>query len=82
MNAHRVETTIAKDRTLLLQDLPFGAGQAVEVIVLASDENPSSSVAAKQSDMSANEWETASHAALKGVWDNEDDAVYDNLRSK
>jgi hypothetical protein len=32
--AHRVETVLSKDGTLLLEHLPFRAGQAVEVIVL------------------------------------------------
>jgi YD repeat-containing protein len=34
INAHRVETTLTQDRTLTLEDLPFQAGDAVEVIVL------------------------------------------------
>jgi hypothetical protein len=34
MNVHRVETTLNQDGTLILSDLPFHAGDAVEVIVL------------------------------------------------
>lgn len=34
MNEHRVETVINQDGTLTLTDLPFQAGDAVEVIVL------------------------------------------------
>ena len=34
MNAHRVETTINQDGTLTLKDIPFQAGDAVEVIIL------------------------------------------------
>lgn len=34
MNAHRVETTINQDGTLILKDIPFQAGDAVEVIIL------------------------------------------------
>lgn len=34
MNAHRLETVVNQDGTLTLEDLPFKAGDAVEVIVL------------------------------------------------
>ena len=34
MSAHRIETTLAKDGTLTLTNLPFHAGDAVEVIIL------------------------------------------------
>lgn len=34
LQAHRVETTLTEDGTLTLQQLPFQAGEAVEVIVL------------------------------------------------
>lgn len=34
MNSHRVETTINQDGTLTLKDIPFRAGDAVEVIIL------------------------------------------------
>ncbi|MFB2921440.1 MULTISPECIES: hypothetical protein [Aerosakkonema] len=35
MNAHRVKATLTQDGTLTLNDLPFHAGDSVEVIVLA-----------------------------------------------
>ena len=35
MNAHRVETTLTEDGSLTLKDLPFHAGDSVEIIVLA-----------------------------------------------
>ncbi len=35
MQAHRVEATIEQDGTLTLENLPFHAGEVVEVIVLA-----------------------------------------------
>ena len=35
METHRIETTLEKDGTLTLTDLPFHAGETVEVIVLA-----------------------------------------------
>jgi hypothetical protein len=34
MNAYKVEMVLAEDGALLLQNLPFHAGDAVEVIVL------------------------------------------------
>jgi len=37
MRAHRVETTVQESGTVALKDLPFGAGERVEVIVLAPD---------------------------------------------
>ena len=33
MTTHRVETVIRRDRTVLLKDLPFQAGESVEVII-------------------------------------------------
>lgn len=33
MNAHRVETVIRQDKTVLLEDLPFQAGESVEVVI-------------------------------------------------
>jgi hypothetical protein len=35
MNAHRLEATLEQDGELTLNDLPFQAGDAVEVIILA-----------------------------------------------
>jgi hypothetical protein len=34
MNAHKIEAVLAEDGTLTLRDLPFHAGDAVEVIIL------------------------------------------------
>lgn len=34
MSVHRVETTLAADGTLTLTNLPFHAGDAVEIIIL------------------------------------------------
>ncbi|MBD2772961.1 hypothetical protein [Iningainema tapete] len=34
MNAHKIETVLTEDGTLTLQELPFHAGDAVEVIIL------------------------------------------------
>lgn len=34
MNAHHIETILTENGTLMLQDLPFQAGDTVEVIIL------------------------------------------------
>jgi hypothetical protein len=34
MNAHRIETTVNPDGTLLIKDIPFQPGDQVEVIVI------------------------------------------------
>jgi hypothetical protein len=34
MQAHRVETTIDKDKILVIKDIPFQPGDRVEVIIL------------------------------------------------
>ncbi len=36
MVAHRVETTLQQDGKLLLDNLPFHAGETVEIIILAA----------------------------------------------
>ena len=33
MNAHRVETVIRQDRTVVLKNLPFREGESVEVLI-------------------------------------------------
>ena len=38
MKAYRVETTVGEDKSLRLEQVPFRAGDAVEVIVLAAPE--------------------------------------------
>ncbi len=38
MEAYRVETTVAEDGELTLKQIPFRAGERVEVIVLAAPE--------------------------------------------
>ena len=34
MNAHRIETVLTETGTLILRDIPFQAGDTVEVIIL------------------------------------------------
>ncbi|MDZ8081371.1 MAG: hypothetical protein RMX35_20195 [Nostoc sp. DcaGUA01] len=34
MKAHRIETKLTQNGTLILEDLPFHAGEAVEIIIL------------------------------------------------
>jgi hypothetical protein len=38
MKAYRIETTVGEDKSLRLEQVPFRAGDAVEVIVLAAPE--------------------------------------------
>ena len=38
MKAYRVETTVSEDKSLLLKEVPFRAGDTVEVIVLSAPE--------------------------------------------
>jgi hypothetical protein len=35
MLAHRIETIVRQDRTLMLENLPFHSGERVEVIILS-----------------------------------------------
>ena len=35
MNAHRVETVIRQDRTVVLKNLPFREGEPVEVLIFS-----------------------------------------------
>jgi hypothetical protein len=37
MNAHRIEMVVPENEKLTLEDLPFSAGTAVEIIVLEKD---------------------------------------------
>ncbi len=41
MQAHKIEAVLSEDGTLVLQGLPFRAGEAVEVIILESRTPPS-----------------------------------------
>ncbi|WP_414755159.1 hypothetical protein [Anabaena sp. CCY 9910] len=43
MKAHRIETTLTEDGTLIIKDLPFQAGEAVEIIILENSSQPSDS---------------------------------------
>ena len=38
METYRIETTISKDRTLTIKELPFQEGESVEVIVNRSNQ--------------------------------------------
>lgn len=40
MKAHRIETKLIKNGTLILEDLPFQAGEAVEIIILETQTRP------------------------------------------
>ncbi len=43
MKTHRIETTLTENGTLLLKDLPFRAGESVEIIVIKLPSHPSES---------------------------------------
>ncbi|MFN6500648.1 MAG: hypothetical protein RMX65_027100 [Nostoc sp. DedQUE01] len=43
MKAYRIETTLTEDGTLTIKDLPFQAGEAVEIIILERSPKPSES---------------------------------------
>ncbi|MBD2196177.1 MULTISPECIES: hypothetical protein [Calothrix] len=40
MKAYRIETILTEDGTLIVKDLPFHAGEAVEIIILESQAHP------------------------------------------
>lgn len=40
MIAHRIETTIKQDGTVMLDNLPFHAGETVEIIILPAISKP------------------------------------------
>ena len=40
MQAYRLETTVSDDGSVVLKQLPFRAGEEVEVIVLARESQP------------------------------------------
>jgi hypothetical protein len=40
MSAHHIEVTLAQDGQLVLKELPFRAGDTVEVIILARQSKP------------------------------------------
>jgi hypothetical protein len=40
MNAHKIAATLTQDGTLVLQGLPFQAGDRVEVVILEQSQTP------------------------------------------
>jgi hypothetical protein len=50
MNAHKVETVLTEDGVLVLQQLPFHAGDAVEVIVLERPKTQQDKIITKKSE--------------------------------
>ena len=48
MNAHKVQTILTEDGALMLQDLPFHAGDAVEVIIIEAKTPQSTFVPSSQ----------------------------------
>ncbi|MBU7586604.1 MAG: hypothetical protein KAF91_27715 [Nostoc sp. TH1S01] len=50
MNAYKKYITITDPKQIILSDLPFAAGQRVEIIILAED-NPRESISKKVRDL-------------------------------
>ncbi|MEA5580558.1 hypothetical protein VB620_04280 [Nodularia harveyana UHCC-0300] len=50
MNAYKKYITITDPRQIILSDLPFQAGQRVEIIILAED-NPKAEISKKMKDL-------------------------------
>ncbi|MEH2282003.1 MAG: hypothetical protein V7K90_11860 [Nostoc sp.] len=40
MKAHRIEKTLTEDGILIIKDLPFQAGEAVEIIIIETQARP------------------------------------------
>jgi hypothetical protein len=47
MNAYKIEAVLTKDGTLMLEDIPFYAGDAVEVIILPTKTSTSQQTVTK-----------------------------------
>ena len=45
MNTYKIQTVLTEDGTVLLKELPFQAGDAVEIIILEQSKTSSSSFA-------------------------------------
>jgi hypothetical protein len=50
MNACKIETTLSEDGSLILKDLPFHMGDAVEVIILEKSPSREEKVVVEQSE--------------------------------
>lgn len=76
MNAHRIETVLTDEWIVTLRGLPFKSGTALEIIILERD-NGTEKDAGEAEHVA--EWLNASKRSLQDVWDNDEDAVYNNL---
>jgi hypothetical protein len=72
MQAVRILTKPEKDGELILKDLPVRKGISVEVIILSAREGETEAALVA-------DWLGASLPSLREVWDNEEDAIYDQL---
>jgi hypothetical protein len=90
MNAHRLEAVLSEDGQLLLNGLPFLAGDTVEVIVLAETPRIGGSVVAESqgeaaalssiTGFSSDRMYLASISNMMEEWGSEaDEAAYQNL---
>ena len=72
MQAVRILTRPEKDGELVLKGLPVKAGVPVEVIILSIREEETEATLVA-------DWLGASLSSLREVWNNEEDAIYDQL---
>ncbi len=72
MQAVRILTKPEKDGELILKGLPVRRGVPVEVIILSVRERETEATLVA-------DWLGASLPSLREVWDNEEDAIYDQL---
>lgn len=78
MNAYKVETTLREDGILLLEGLPFGSGELVEVIVIGARE-PSAAKSASDVEHSSTDFQNADYLAAVSAtmteWESDADGL-------
>lgn len=82
MNAYKIEVTLGEDGTLLLEDLPFGSGEIVEVIILGKESTPIQLVSKieRSSENSQNADYLAAVSSTMTEWESEaDELAYHDL---
>jgi hypothetical protein len=67
MNAHKIETILSEDGTLMLKGLPFHAGDAVEVIILERSPSVSTEESSSQLENAVLELPQSNLCPLRGT---------------
>ncbi|GEM_PF-389889 len=62
MNAHRIETVVEANGTIVLKELPFQEGDAVEIIVLEHQINSTDSLKEEREDWTKLSMESFEHS--------------------